>query len=237
MSNLMKRLICIVLALMMVMALCACGASEDEGTSRRRSSKTAEDAGAAEQTTEATEAEPTLVGEWEAYLDMTDYLNDMLAEEIGEDDIIDDFSVRMTMKFKDDGTVTLKVDKDHLEDVVNDFADKFWTVFLDIMAEEYGMDVKELETTLADSGVTKDTLVEEMDIESAFEDVEDMKGYWMLDGDELFIAEDEDDVEDADPVEIEFDDNDTFSIIGGDGLDDLDEEMIELFLPIVFERI
>lgn len=237
MSNLMKRLLCVLLALMMVMALCACGESEDEGSSRgsKRGSKgeTTE-----ETTTEPTEAVPVLVGEWEAYLDMTDYLNEMMSYEMGMDDLVDDFSMRLTMEFDEDGTVVLAIDQDSLEEAAADLIDSMWTVIIEMTAEQAGMSVEEVEEMMEAEGVTKEALLEQMDLTAAFEDLDDMEGYWLLDGDELFIAEDEDDVEDADPIEIEFDGDDAFSMLGGDGLTDgLDEEMIEMFIPLEFERI
>lgn len=229
MKDMLKRLLCVMLALVMVMALCACGQSEDGGKKGKEKEE--------EETTEE-KPEQVLVGEWEAYLDLTDYFNDMMAEELDMDDLVEEFSMRIVMEFTEDGEVTLTIDQDHMEDMVNDFADSFWDAMMDMYAEEYDMSRSEVEQAMAESGVTKEALVEEMDIESLFEDLEDMEGYWVLEDDELFISEDEDDLEDADPIEIEFDGDDNFSMVGGDGLTDgLDEDMADLFLPLEFERI
>lgn len=236
MKDLMKRLLCVLMALMMVMALVACGESDDdEGRSSKRGNK--ETTGeTTEETT--TEPEPTLAGEWEAEVDMTDYLNEMLGAELGMDDLVDEFTMKLVLELKEDGTCEMVIDQDHMEEMVEAFADNLWDAMVEMVAEEGDVTTSEAEELLEESGMTKDMLLEEMDVEAMFEDMDDMKGYWLLDGDELFIAEDEDDVEDSDPIEIEFDGGDTFSMVGGDGLTaDMDDEMAEAFLPLVFNRV
>ena len=240
MKDLMKRLLCVLMALMMVMALVACGESdEDEGRSSKRGNK--ETTGeTTEETTEetTTEPEPTLAGEWEAEVDMTDYINEMLGAELGVDDVVDEFTMKIVLELNEDGTCEMVIDQDHMEDMVEAFADSIWDIMVEMVAEEADITAAEAEEALEESGMTKDMLLEEMDVEALFEDMDDMKGYWLLDGDELFIAEDEDDVEDSDPIEIEFEGGDTFSMVGGDGLTDgLDDEMAEVFLPLVFNRV
>lgn len=235
MSNLMKRLLCVLLALVMVMALCACGGSDDDTTSRKRGEKTTEEETTTEETT--TEPAPTLVGEWEAILDYTDYLNDLLADEIGEEDICSEFTIRMTVEFKESGAVTLEYDEDHLEEMLDIFAADFWKVLVKMSVDESGLSEDEVVAALAGEGLTEDTLLEAMGLDSMFDYFEKIKGYYLLDGEELFIAEDEDDVEDAEPIEIEYDGGDTFTMVDGKDLDEIFGEEIEEFLPVEFTRI
>ena len=238
MKDLLKRILCIVLALTMVVALVACGSSDDDDDDDDE--KTAEEGGkkSSKKDKNNKDEEDTLVGEWEATIDMSDYLNDMLAAEMDMDLGIEDFALVMTIAFDEDGTYEAELDMSKMEDAMVDVIDKMWEAILEMSAEEYGMSVAEVEEALEQSGMTKDALLEEMDMEAmmaeAFEEFEDeAKGEWVLDGDELYMAKE--DPEDSDPVIIEFD-GDEFSIVEGDFLSD-DEEMAEYFLPIVFERV
>lgn len=252
MKDLLKRLLCIVLALTMVVALVACGSS-DEDEDEEEDEKTAEEGGKKsnkdnddeeeeeedDKGKEDSKKEDTLVGDWEATIDLSEYLNEMLAAELGMDLEVEDFAIVMTLSFDEDGTYEAGIDTSKMEDAMEDIVDVLWDAMMEMTAEEAGMSVSEVEEMMEQQGVTKDMLMEEMDLEAAmaeaFEEFEDeSKGEWVLDGDELYMAKN--DPEDADPVEIEFD-GDEFSIVGGDFLGDADEEMVEYIMPIVFERV
>lgn len=235
MSNLMKRLLCVLLALVMVMALCACGGSDEDTDTRKRGDKTTEEETTTEETT--TEPAPTLVGEWEAYLDFTDYLNDELANIVGKEDVVSDFTLRVTVKFKESGAITLEYDEDHMEEMLNNFAADFWVVLVDYTAEASGLTADEVIAYYAEEGITEDNLLEAMELDSLFDYYQKMKGYYLLDGEELFIAEEEEDVEDAEPIEIEYDGGDTFTMVDGKDLDEIFGEEIDEILPVEFTRI
>ncbi len=243
MKDLLKRLLCIVLALTMVVCLVACGSSEDEDEDEEE--ETAEEGGkksnkkeTEEETTEEPEEEDSLVGEWEATIDLSDYLSDMLYAELDMELDVEDFAIVMTLVFDEDGTYEAELDISKLEGAMENLIDELWDVMMEMTAEEAGMSVEEVEALMEEQGVTKDALMAEMDFEGlfeeAFEDFDD-KGKWVLDGDELYMAKKN--PEDTDPVEIEFD-GDEFSIVDGPFLGDgVDEDMLEYVLPIVFERV
>lgn len=242
MKDLLKRLLCIVLALTMVVALVACGSSEDEDEEEEETVEEGKKSNKknkkeTEEETEEPEEEDSLVGEWEATLDLSDYLSDMLYAELEVDIDVEDFAIIMTIEFKEDGTYKADLDMSPMEDAMEDLIDQIWEIAIEMAAEEAGMTVAEVEKMMEEQGITKDVLMEEMDLEAAMEEAfesfeDEAKGEWVLDGDELYMAKKN--PEDTDPVIIEFD-GDEFSIVEGDFMDD--EDMMEYLFPIVFERV
>lgn len=247
MKDLLKRLLCIVLALTMVVALVACGSSEDED--EEEDEETVEEGGKksnkknnkkeTEEETEPEEEEDSLVGEWEAKIDISDYISDMMYSEMGVELDVKDFALIMTIEFDEDGTYKADLDMSLMEDAMEGFIDDLWEVVIEMAAEQSGVTVAEMEAAMKEQGVTKEALMEEMDMdamfEEAFESFEDeAKGEWVLDGDELYMAKKN--PEDTDPVTIEFD-GDEFSIVDGEFMGDMDEDMMEYMFPIVFERV
>jgi len=247
MKDLLKRLLCIVLALTMVVALVACGSSdededeeEDEDIVEEKKSNKKNNKETEEETTEEPEEdENPLVGEWEATIDLSDYLSDMMYAEMGVDMDVEDFKMIMTIEFDEDGSYKADLDLSPMEDAMEDFIDQLWDIIIEMYAEESGVTVAEMEAAMEEQGVTKDALMEKMDMEAMFEEAfesfeDEAKGEWVLDGDELYMAKK--DPEDTDPVVIEID-GDEFSIVEGEFMGDMDEDMMEYMYPIVFERV
>lgn len=232
MKDLLKRILCIVLALTMVVALVACGSSEDEDEEEEE--ETAEEGGkkggkkdkkeTEEETEEEPEEEETLVGEWTAEVDMSDYLNEMLAES-GLDMDVSDFVLVMNITFDEDGTYEAEMDTSKLNKAMEAFADDLWDLMIEMIAEEADVSAAEAEELLEAEGMTKDDLIEEMGIEEMFGDLETQTGDWELDGDELDL--------DGSIAIIEFE-GDEFSIVE---VEDDDSGIGEYLLPIVFERV
>ena len=228
MKDLLKRILCIVLALTMVVALVACGSSEDEDEEEEE--ETAEEGGKKggkkdkKETEEEPEEEETLVGEWTAEIDMSDYLNEMLAES-GLDMDFSDFVLVMNITFDEDGTYEAEMDTSKLNKAMEAFADDLWDLMIEMIAEEADVSAAEAEELLESEGMTKDDLIEEMGIEEAFADMENQTGDWELDGDELSL--------DGGIAIIEFE-GDEFSIVE---VEDDEEGIGEYLLPIVFERV
>lgn len=242
MKDLLKRLLCIVLALTMVVALVACGSSEDEDEEEDEETveegKKSSKKNKKETEEETEEEEDSLVGKWEGTLDISDYISDMMYAEMGVEMDVEDFAIVMTIKFNEDGTYKAELDTSPMEKAMGGFIDDLWDIVMEMAAEEAGMSVSEVEKMMEEQGVTKDALMEEMDLEAAMEEAfaeftEESKGEWILDGDELYMASE--DPEDSDPVIIEFD-GDEFSIVDG-AFADMDDDMLEYILPIVFERV
>ena len=238
MKELLKRLLCVLMALAMVACLAACGATEeddDEGSSRKSKKETTEEVtGDTEEVEETEKEEESLVGEWEAEIDMSDYISDMLYVALGVDLDVEDYIVTMTIKFKDNGTYKTSMDASKAAKSGEKIMEDLWPMLVDMVVEQGGVSEAQAEAALAAEGLTKESLMEQMDIEGAVEEVfaDFKKGEWILDGDELYMAEE--DPEDADPIEIEFD-GDEFSIVGDTFTGD--EDLDEYILPIVFERV
>ncbi len=246
MKDLLKRLLCIVLALTMVVCLVACGSSEDE--EEEEEEETTEEDGkkggkkdketTAETTEEPEEEVSPLVGEWEATVDLSDYVSDGLYAQGMEIDV-EDFAIVMTYTFDEDGTYEAELDTSMLEDSIDGIMDQLWELLIEISAEQAGVSLEEMEAALVAEGYTKDVLKAELGLEESvaetFEEIAE-SGEWVLEDDELFMHKKN--PEKADPVTIEFDGDDEFSIVDGPFLgDDVDEEMLEYILPIVFERV
>ena len=239
-------LLCLVMAFMLMLSLCACAATEAPVKTGPATKPT--DATQAQTTpptqaptqaptvapTEAPKAD-TLVGQWSAQIDMTDMFNSMLTESMGFEVKMDSFVMIMNAEFNEDGTTIMEIDKDHLEEQIEDLADFLWDLVIEMYAKELEMKESEVEKLLKDEGLTKDTLIESMDLSSIGDNLS-QEGYWLLEDDKLYIAEDKDDLKDSDPADIELD-GDTFSITGGAEFDEENKEMMEAFLPLVFERV
>ena len=214
MKDLLKRLLCVLMALAMVACLAACGSSEEEDDDKGSSKKSKKS---------SSQEEDTLVGEWEAEIDITDYIASIMESQGFEMDL-DDFVMVMTVVFDEDGTYEAEIDTAKMEKAMKNFANDLWDLMVEMVAEQGGMSESEAEAALEDQGYTKDVLLEEMGIEGMFEDLEAESGDWELDGDELDL--------DGSVVTIEFD-GDEFSIVD---VEDDDSGMAEILLPIVFER-
>ena len=88
-----------------------------------------------------------LIGTWEATLDLTDMMNDEMRAGLGSDAelmsyfTISDFTVTLTLTFRDDDTYTLAADEASREKSVDNVLDTFrngFTRYLeDMIAEEY----------------------------------------------------------------------------------------------------
>ena len=236
MKDLLKRLFCIVMALTMVLCLVACGSTEEEEDTGRRgkNKETTEEVTADTEEVEETKSEEAaLVGEWEAEIDMSDYMSDALYYAYGLELDVEDYIVVMTIEFDEDGTYKSDIDASKAEEAAIKMVDDMWPMLIEMYAELMGVSEAEVEAQLAAEGVSKESTLEEMDLQGAMDEAFEnyAKGKWVLDGNELYMAKKN--PERAEPIEIELDD-DTMSFVGGDftGVSDMDEYL----LPIVFER-
>ncbi len=184
--------------------------------------------------------EKLIVGDWNCKIDMTDFMNQYLAQEdaeMGEYIKINDFAVTLTWTFDDKGAVTVKADEaaitETLDGVVDDMVDGM-SAYLTSMAEENGMTLDQL---LQASGMSlddlanqlRDSMLSEMD----FSSMNETGKYEFKDG-LLYI--------DGEGVEYKFDGNDTLNFTGGEGMDSLTGAMAESglevdILPLVLTRI
>lgn len=143
------------------------------------------------------------VGDWEAKVDMTDMLNDMLAsdsdtEELADYIKIDSYVLTLNFSFSSDGKYSIKIDRDALQKTTDDLLATmksgvltYFDDMLEGMAAEYEVTVDEfleayevanLEEFLAVSGVDIDNMFDMNQLTSAFDAVESSGTYEAKDG-------------------------------------------------------
>ena len=137
----LKRLFALLMAVAMVFCLAACGGDAETGVEEKEKN-----------------VKKTLVGDWEAEVDLSDMMAEMLADELGMEIDVDDFVVTMALTFEDDGTFKAEMKADW-ENAVEDLVDNIWDYILETTAEEAGVSVSEVEELMEEQGVTKDMLM------------------------------------------------------------------------------
>ena len=169
----MKKRIALLLSFVLVLslALCACGGKGGE---------------------EAT----TIVGTWRADIELADLFNqEMEAAGVGDIINLDSFNLPLIMEFKADGTGSMSVDADAMNDTMDKLAEDL-TAGLEAYFTEYfasmGVEI-DLDEALDAYGISMDDLVEEMKAEfgaeDAFADFSNDFNYKAEDG-KLYMSED-----------------------------------------------
>lgn len=129
-------------------------------------------------------AKDALIGDWETTIDMTGMINDEMSAGLDSDPelmdyfSIDNFSIKLTLSFRDDDTYTMSIDEAALEDSVDQVIELFRTgivnYFEDMIAQS-GLDMT-VDDVLAASGYTLDQFLEETfdkeDIMSSMDEME-----------------------------------------------------------------
>ena len=206
----MKKLLSVVLALILVLSACVlagCGAD-------------------------------SVVGKWQCTVDITDAIKEGLKAEEGSDlaDTLKGAKLEaiFNFEFKENGEFSMILDEDAFIESFNGLRDvlaDYLKGFLSTMLGETGLSIEE---ALEQQGYTFDEFVDET-LESAVdtmkESMEDVSksGRYKVDGNKLYLAEDDDDFDDDEYVEFEFvDGNLKFNKIVSD---DDDLESMEETLP------
>ncbi len=207
----MKKLIAILLALTLMLALCACGnegvpyvppVSGNGGNGGNAGTVPVEPEADTTAPTEA-EEEKGIVGVWVAEFDMLEAMGideDNFAEEFGIEDeemaeLIrpEEIMVTMTFEFTDDGEVSYVIDG---EDAIDDWKDQIrenGVAYIEALMEESDITEEQFEEEF---GMTPDEYVEEELVNQLpFEDLElyeEEESTYELDGDKLYFDGDED---------------------------------------------
>ena len=144
----------------------------------------------------------TLVGRWHCQVNLSETINQMVGGliEFGED--LDPVSVAFDVQFNEDGTFFVIYDQEHIAQQINNFIDSAWNTVVYQLAEEADKPVAEIEKALEEKGLTKEILKQTLDLGSMFAEFADVDGYWKLDGNQLYLSTDPDDLDDVTPVEI-----------------------------------
>ena len=183
-----KRIAALLLALVMVFALCA---YSDSGSGKDKDEKVEK----------KTDAE-LIVGTWETEMSMTDYYGDDMGELEGMEAYFDfdKIKITMTFEFEEDGTYTLSVDGDE-EEIKAILRDGFEKLLND-MLEGTGYTLEEL---AAEEGMTVEELLdaameESFDAEDFFGDETERGSYEIKDG-KLYIFDRGDELDEDDYFE------------------------------------
>jgi len=144
----------------------------------------------------------TIVGKWQAEFDMTDMLDEFLGSsgEMAEFFDIDKLALDIVFEFKDNDKVEAYVTDESAEKMAEEVIEATKKA-LEKMLEEEGMSIEDFEGL---TGMTMDDMIEEAFGSSdpkeigktLTEDMEELGGYYKIDGDKLYIAEDKDDLDD-----------------------------------------
>lgn len=143
------------------------------------------------------------VGDWEAKVDMTDMLNDMLTSDPSTADLagyikIDSYVLTLNFSFTSDGKYSIKIDRDALQKTSDALLSTmktgilaYFEDMLEEMAAEYDVTVDEflevnevasVEEFLAANGVDIDNMFDMNQLTSAFDAVESSGTYKAKDG-------------------------------------------------------
>ena len=232
MKDAVKRMLCLVMALSVVVVLCACKeekkTAEPEETTRQTETR--------EETTEPA-PELSLVGKWVANVDLSDYFSDRAYENLGIDVVFEPCMVEVKVTFEEDGTYKTKLEPD-FADVFLDVDQSFKDAIFEMTAAESDMTAAQYERTLKAQGGSKEESYEAFAdmLESVFyEEVkyyeDKLKGKWVYEDGQLYLNKSK--PEKADPVVIILE-AEEFTV--KEFTDEEYEEYDDYFLPIVFER-
>ena len=159
----MKKLLAILLAVMMLLSLTACGKSGSD--------------------------EPTIVGSWKGSMDLS-----AIMAAIYQIEIEDPIPFGMTFTFNADNTYSVAVD----EESIDAFMDAVVDMVVGMMSSMYGEEF-DLETMLAEEGMTMDEFTEEImasvNMDSILSSIASQKAYYKYEDGKIYAAEDKDDLE------------------------------------------
>ena len=183
------------------------------------------------------EKEPSVVGTWEAEMDLAAAMNDMLGESLGIETEFKDLSMKVTLELKKDNTYKFAADEDSAETFVDNFLEQFKDVMKAVVedaAKEYDMTFDEF---LAEMGYASfDAFFEEaaagMDAESLVgEFASEEDGAYKFKGNKLWLGEGDGIDEETYYVIKLTDDTMTWKEATG-----TEEEMSEYLLPLKFTK-
>ncbi len=231
MKEILKRLLCIAMALAVVFVFAAC---DDEEKPEKEETKQTTEEVTQEETTLPIEEEQTLAGKWEGQIDMADYISDLVYENADMDVPFEACLIEVKVTFDEDGTYKGKLKADFTDSFRNE---EMVDAVIELSAEQVGMTVEQFERQMKIEGYTREDIIDtfansfEAVLYEMVESYEDeMDGKWLLEGDELYL--DSKNPEKADPYIITLD-GDTFTVTE---ITDDDDEIGDYFLPLEFTR-
>ena len=205
----MKKILAILLSVMLLLSLSACGKSGSEGGS-----------------------EPTIIGTWKGNVDVGALLSSVM-EGMAEEEIL----CQMIFTFRDDGTYTTSVDPESAEEALDEMVDAMVETLeqmyaaggssLEEMLAEEGMTLEDM----------KEEYKEEMSVESFLGGMVN-EGYYKLIENKIHITESEVDLKNGEFVgsyHVTLSGN-TLTITDMESEGELASEMIPALFPIVLKK-
>lgn len=169
----MKKLLAILLAVVMVLGLAACGSGSGDG------------------------GKPTIVGTWEGKVNMGGLLGSLLGMEVEEE-----ISIKMALTFAEDGTFTAEMDQDSAVEAVDAIVDVTIKLIEDAYAQQGQGSLEDALAaegmTIAD---LKAQYKAEMDMDEMFGETSE-EGYYKYEEGKIYTAEDKDDLDSGDYSDI-----------------------------------
>ena len=184
-----KRIFVIAITIVFVFSMLACGKKETVETQPSQP------------------AEPTVVGVWSCEVDLTDEVDSLLCAQLDVEHICTHFPFVLYLSVFEDGTYSLGYDQEFLSAQLDGLGNALWQMVVDQAAAENGVSEVAASSILQEQGKNRGTLIQELNLTSVFENNFSQTGFWKLDNDALYFAQEEDAFieEDAIPVEISLD--------------------------------
>ena len=231
----MKKFLALLLALVMVISLCACGSNEETKEDNGQAGVVENNQGS---TNEGEKEEPTIVGKWSSELDFSNIMAlvpglDELDDDMKEIMMPKNLSMKINFEFKDSGTASISVEakaavEEYVEQVTSNLTD-----YLANALEDQGISVADFETL---SGMSLEDYVSTMMDEQVGTMVEDLatqldasnEGEYKFEGDKLYLGENGV-FDDYLTIKLE---NNKFTVNGASTSD----ESVQFFIGLVFTR-
>lgn len=167
-----KRLFTIVLAVLLLFSVSAC---------KKNAAPVA--------TQPTTAVAPTVIGVWNADVDLTDEVDNFLYAQLGSEHICTEFKLPMVLTLAEDGTYTISVDSALLSERLETLGRTIWQIVVDQAAARNGMTEEAASETLRKQGKDHIALIEELDLVSFFKNTYCHNGVWKQEGNVLYFAE------------------------------------------------
>lgn len=196
------------------------------------------------------ESKPAICGLWQMKINLTDEVNSRFAQIIGDDIVLPETDIHLiyTMDIREgeEITMSLTVDEDSLDEYYEDLCDVVVDFAISYVAED-GMSQQELEDKCqTEYGMSLreyvlSSLMENTPVSSEWIPSMTENGFYRIDGDKLWIAEDKESLSDTQSYMVFSLQGDTLSInsIGSDG-EEISGESADLFghkLPWKFDKV
>lgn len=181
-----------------------------------------------------------LVGNWAAEIDMSDSVNEDLAEEIGEADIFSAYVITMNLSFNEDGTYKMEVDEEKMEETLEILYEEvkaYMIKYLEMLISDQKLNMT-VDEVLKQSGTNMDTLIAEFGLEDMYKEMAEevlAEGIYDAKDGKLFMSEGKDSAIDEGEYELYTLDGDMLTITGCYPETEVEDDVMDY--PIVFNKI